>query len=242
MAENAKLARVRALLANAEDPATTPEAAETYRTRAFALMARYGIEMAALSAAGQHPGDHLSDRMFWLSAPWTREQASLLNRVALASNCSAINLGIEDTGSRRLVRVFGFSGDLERVEILYSSLRVQMLRELELAQVPWHVQSGGPTRAWRRSFLVGFCSEVGRRMEEAQERATAETPTVAGHSTELVLSSRSEKAAQAMRGEYPGVRTVRRKLSGTGGAEGRRAGARADIGSGRIGGSRQPLG
>ncbi|MDT0418888.1 DUF2786 domain-containing protein [Streptomyces sp. DSM 41982] len=152
MAENAKLTRVRALLATAEDAATTPEAAESYRARAFALMAKYGIEEAALSVDG--PGDVMTDRTFTISAPWTLEQASLLNRVALASQCSAINLGCVEGSPSRLVRVFGASGDLERVEILYSSLRVQMLRELGLAQVPWHVQPGGPTRAWRRSFLV----------------------------------------------------------------------------------------
>ena len=49
--QDSRLARVRKLLAKAEDTAVTPQEAEAYTAKAAELMASYGIDRAMLAAA-----------------------------------------------------------------------------------------------------------------------------------------------------------------------------------------------
>ncbi|MEI2714004.1 MAG: DUF2786 domain-containing protein [Nocardioides sp.] len=76
MSDDNRLARIRKLLAQAEDPACTPAEAEAFTAKAADLMARYGIDEALL--AQSDPGrDPMGDRVVDLLAPYGYEKAWL---------------------------------------------------------------------------------------------------------------------------------------------------------------------
>lgn len=142
--------------------------------------------------------------------------------------------------------VVGFAADLDRVEMLYTSLLVQAFGELaeirseEVIGTAWRPYSE-MTRAERaagrtsfnRSWLIGFAVRVRERLEEAAQRARQEHD-VPG--TELVLADRRQQVAMAYEGFFPHRRKIHRTLgSANGYASGQAAGARADIGLTRVG-------
>jgi hypothetical protein len=120
------LDRVRKLLAKAEDEGCTPEEAEALTAKAADLMARYGIDRALLGALRPET-DRPADRKFHFEAPWADVKAHLLAALATALRCQCVQTQTED-GPR--LHVFGYSSDLERAEILFTSLLVQMARAL----------------------------------------------------------------------------------------------------------------
>ena len=156
------LDRVRKLLAKAEDEGCTPSEAEALTAKAAELMARYGIDRALLGAL--HPEtDRPADRRFAFERPWADVKAHLLAAVATALRCQWVQTQTAE-GSR--LHVFGYSSDLERAEILYTSLLVQMARALAREPVP---AAGNSAKAWRRSWMLGYCSAVVARIRVAEE-------------------------------------------------------------------------
>ena len=114
-----------------------------------------------------------------------------------------------------MVRVYGFTSDLERVELLYTSLLLQATRDLVYVRPDsW----GESTAAYRRSWLAGYASAVYARLLRAEQRASAEQPTTGtGTSTELVLRDRSDRWRGRPVRPSP-MRTMRhRSLSGVAG-------------------------
>jgi hypothetical protein len=236
------LERVRALLAKAEDPAATPAEAEAFMAKATELMAKYGIERAML---GTHApdSDKLTDRVFTTSNPWGAEKAKLLYWLADAMRCRPLMLGKEDSTAR--IHVFGYGSDLERVDLLFTSLLLQMTNGLGKAPVP----SWESPRAYRRSWLIGFVDVVTARVKAAEQRAAAEAethPVAHGSartgSTALVLADRRTAVDQAFTEQYPRTRRQRTTYSGTGAQAGRAAGRTANIGQTGLSGGRRAIG
>ena len=226
------LERVRKLLAQAEDASVTVAEAEAFNAKAAQLIARHGIDAAHLAATGQ-ARDDIGHKVIVVEQPYARDKAQLLTSVADPLRCQTVHT----TGTDRYtVRVYGFASDLERVELLYTSLLVQAVRDLV------HVRPDGwgeSTAAYRRSWLAGFASAVCTRLRRAEQHATTEQPTVSGASTALVLRDRSTQVADAVTAAHPRLRTMRRRdLSGTGNTDGYHSGARADLGSRRLGHTR----
>ena len=130
---NPLLERVRKLLAKAEAAGVTREEAEAFTAKAAELMARYGIDRALL-AARRPETDHPADRKVDIDNPWARVQAHLLCGVAAAMRCQCVLLPRPDPGTR--IHIFGFASDIERTDVLYTSLLLQMWQGLAVAQVP----------------------------------------------------------------------------------------------------------
>lgn len=235
------LARVRKLLAKAEDPAATAQEAETYTAKASELMAAYGIDRALL-AASDPSLDVVGDRVIVHDRPYAAEKAQLVGEVALSLRCRVVRRTRYPDGEKQLSsHLFGHRSDLERAEILFTSLLLQAMQELTRTPVP----ALDHPAAFRRSWLSGFSTAVGRRLERA-ERAAAEQAedrfAASGTSTALVLADRSAAVEAARDATYPDLRTLStRRLSGSGRAQGWAAGQRADLGSTRLGGPRRQL-
>lgn len=226
------LDRVRKLLAKAEDDGCTPEEAEALTAKAAELMARYGIDRALLGALRPET-DRPADRVFDLDNPWAAVKASLLAGLATALRCQCILLTRREPGSR--VHVFGYLSDLERADILFTSLLVQMARALALQPVP----AGGGAKAWRRSWMLGFSSAVVARVRAAEEAAVASAsassgPAGSGPSAALVLADRAVTVRRQAEQAYPRTRKTRVTYSGNGYADGYREGQKADIGGAKI--------
>ena len=230
------LAKVRKLLAKAEDPAATAGEAETYNAKAAELMAAYGIDRALL-AASDPDSDVVGDRVVVLDAPYARDKATLLSGIAHELRCRSVLRTRYPGGAKELsVHLFGYDSDLLRTDVLFTSLLVQASCGMAGVVVPM----GESVAAFRRSWLAGFTSAVVRRLEEAETRAARQAepqgPAAATQtSLALVLADRSVAVADALTRQYPRLRTGRRRaLSGSGMAEGWAAGQRADIGGGRL--------
>ena len=74
---DALLARVRKLLAKAEDPACTPAEAEAFTAKATELIAKYGVDQALLAEADP-ARDPVGDRVVALDPPYALDKAGLL--------------------------------------------------------------------------------------------------------------------------------------------------------------------
>jgi hypothetical protein len=225
------LDRVRKLLAKAEDEGCSPAEAEALTAKAADLMARYGIDRALLGAL--HPEtDRPADRVFTLANPWGDVKRHLLAGLAMALRCQCVQTR-SDQGTR--LHVFGYTSDLERADILYTSLLVQMARALAKQAVP---ASGGEARAWRRSWMLGYCTAVVTRVRAAEESAVASASgaqsAASGQSAALVLADRSLVVRRQVSAAYPRLRKTRVTYSGSGYGDGYREGQKADIGSAKL--------
>jgi hypothetical protein len=228
---SALLDRVRKLLAKAEADGVTPPEAEALTAKAAELMARYGIDRARLAAT--RPGtDQPASRIITIANPWAQVRAHLLAGLAAAMRCQAIILRPTGPGAR--IHLFGYASDLERADILYTSLLLQMAHGLAAAPVPARITS---PRAWRRSWLLGFTTAVTARVRTAEDRAAAQsgTETHDGPSTALVLADRSVVIRRQVETAYPVTRQTRITYTGNGYRDGYDEGQQADIGHARLG-------
>ena len=119
------LAKVRKLLAQAEDPAATPAEAEAFTARATRLIADYGIDQALLDE--HRPGrDPIGDVVLDLDPPYAREKATLASVVADGLRCRAVvRRGRSLEAASCAVHLFGRESDLVCVELLLTSLLLQ---------------------------------------------------------------------------------------------------------------------
>jgi uncharacterized protein DUF2786 len=229
------LERVRKLLAKAEDPACTPEEAAALNDKAAELIAKYGVDRALLAAESPEL-DPVGDQVVTVVAPYALDKSALLATVARAMRCRTVRRKeFGPAGHFYDMHLFGFASDLERTELLYTSLLVQAAYGLAAAVVPgWESAA-----AFRRSWLVGFTHAVGVRLQEAERRAATST-TSAGPSVALVLADRGRLVDRRVTQAYPRLRSAPpRRLAGSGHAGGYAAGQRADLGGVRIGTSSQ---
>ncbi|GAA1972844.1 DUF2786 domain-containing protein [Amycolatopsis minnesotensis] len=233
--EDALLARVRKLLAKAEDPAVTEAEAEAYNTKAAELIARYGIDQAMLAARAEF-ADEVTSMRIDVENPYSRDKAQLVTCIAEPLRCRTVLA----RASQRVhwVTVFGFRSDLLRIELLFTSLLLQAGTQLGRA-------SGGGTAqsvaAYRRSWLQGFALAVFHRLKGAEEKAVAEHDGGSG-SAELVLRDRKAVVEAAYQEEFGALRMARRRrLTGSGFSDGRAAGERADLGTTGVTGKRGGL-
>jgi len=230
---SALLGKVRALLAKAEG-ASTEEERDAYSAKASELVAKYGIDSALL--AGEPQTDQVTDKRIVVKAPYAADKANLLYQVATTMRCRAILLS-ETRRHDRTVHLFGFASDLERAEVIYTSLLLQAV------QGALDVRSDhGSVAVYRRSWFAGFTSSVVARLRiiEAQAAYDAESAQP-GTSVALVLRSRDEAVFAAYATAYPDRRTTQRSRSGTGRSVGYAAGRTADIGARRINPSRPAI-
>jgi Protein of unknown function (DUF2786) len=225
------LDRVRKLLAKAEDESCTPPEAEALTAKAAELMAKYGIDRALLAAVRPEtdaPGDRFVD----IDNPWGKVKAHLLCGLGAALRCQCIML---TTRAGMRIHVFGYASDIERTDLLYTSVLIQMWHGLAAARLPDRCAS---PRAWRRSWLLGFAAAVIGRVRAAEDaaRERAGEPGPAGEPSRaaLVLADRALVIRTAVQREYPHTRTARMTYSGTGYGAGYAQGQRADIGTRRV--------
>jgi uncharacterized protein DUF2786 len=232
------LERVRKLLAKAEAEGVTVAEAEALTAKAAELMARYGIDRALLAAA-RPATDSPGDRMIDVPNPWAQVKAHLLGGLAGALRCSCVQLprSRSDGGGGARIHIFGYASDLERTEILYTSLLIQMAHGLIAAPLPAGVRS---VRAWRRSWLLGYVSAVVARVRAAEDRAAAAAgneQAAGGKSAALVLADRSLVIRRQCQQAYPVTRTMRVTYTGSGYRDGYTEGQRADVGTTRLKGA-----
>jgi hypothetical protein len=228
------LARVRKLLAVAEHPNTPPEEADAAARAAERLIARYAIDTALLEAAAQTKSKPESRTMV-VDPPYASAKTRLAGVVASAHGVRAII--VRNTGETHHVILIGFAADLQVVDLLYTSLLLQAT-----TGVRRQPESG---RAFRRAFLIGFAAEVGERLSATRRDAVAAASSAGGASSALALRDRQHDVDDAVREQFPRLRTTRTTISDRGGLiAGRRSGANANLASGnnQVGGTKRSIG
>ncbi|WP_433242407.1 DUF2786 domain-containing protein [Actinomadura nitritigenes] len=236
--ENPQLNKIRGLLAKAEST-EFPEEAEALRERATALMAKYGIEQAVLAGTADPEANEITDRIIDCYRPWAEEKASFLYRLGEAMGCRAVEIETRSGNGFTRIQLVGYVSDLDRVEMLFTSLLVQLAHAVAVATPP----PGQKPRPFRRAFVAGYSSEVVWRVRQAEERAAADAKTTHGTGLEVVLVDRSTRVQNFFDNLFPelGTRSVRR-YGNSGLNAGMAAGKRADIGQRRTGsGGRQAI-
>ncbi|MGA5066376.1 DUF2786 domain-containing protein [Streptomyces exfoliatus] len=232
----ALLGRVRALLRQAEDKSATEQEARTFLAKATELMAKYGIEQAMLDdvSAPDKPVDKVVD----VHPPYVKEAQRLLSWIAGEMRCVAVYPGGKD--NRHRVHLFGFEADLHATEVLFTSLRFQMLSGADVADA-LHRPEGEDARAYKRSWMLGFVREVTLRIRAAQRAARAAAdaeqqadppaPDSGGRSVALVLADRSAVVQAQFSARYPKLGKARTTtFKGTGYWQGVADGKHAEIG------------
>ncbi|MFJ3659784.1 DUF2786 domain-containing protein [Streptomyces sp. NPDC090119] len=230
----ALLGKVRGLLRKAENSGATEVEAHAYLDKATELMAKYGIEQAMLDdvAEPERPVDRIVD----LYPPYVKEGRRLLARIGHEMRCRSVYPGGKD--NRHRVHLFGFETDLQATEVLFASLRLQMLDGADRADC-LHRPEREDARAYKRSWMLGFIREVTARIGAAQQAAkvTTEEGTEAGgggasgRSVALVLADRTAVVEARLAGKYPTLDKARpTKFKGTGYWQGVADGRDADIG------------
>ncbi|MFA3877619.1 DUF2786 domain-containing protein [Streptomyces sp. MMCC 100] len=221
--ESRALARIRALLAKAEATGY-PEEAEALSAKAQELMARHSVDEALLESGAPSPDAPGACRI-GVEPPYEQVKAVLLDAVADANHCRAV--WNEPFGFSTVV---GFEGDLEAVELLYTSLLVQAEAAMVKAEAGQRAGGRKRTKTFRQSFLAAYAHRAGTRLRAAAEAATG----AAAKEADLlpVLASREVAVTDRMERMFPETTTTRLRgvADAAGWTEGTRAADAARVG------------
>jgi hypothetical protein len=217
------LRRIRGLLAKAES-SEFPEEAESLTAKAQELMTRHAVD-AALLGAGSAPADGVAARRVHVADPYVRAKMQLLAAVADANDVRLV--WYQSLGIANLV---GGRPDLDSVELLFTSLLLQVAQGLAVAERQTGRRSA--SRSFRRSFLLGYAHRIGERLQGARRRATEEAAAAHGADLLPVLRSRQEAVEERVGELFPLVRTTRSRGSVDAGGwyAGQAAAEHADVG------------
>lgn len=220
--------KIRALLAQAADREGTPEG-DTFRAKAFELMAEYGVESSKLEK-GSESGIEILE--FEFDKTYSDMQLMFLNNLARALHCHTISFKYGKTIEK--AEVFGRPIHLDRVEMLYDILLPQMFAgSMDM------VEPGPSIVIRRKSWMMGFITTIVNRVKEmegnVEDQYSTETKSGA-----LVLKDDYDRAMESMKKEYSGIVITRsnRKYHEGSYNSGAAAGRNTDIGQTRVSGQK----
>jgi hypothetical protein len=192
------LGRVRALLAKAEST-ESPGEAEALSAQAQELLAARSIDDAMLVAETGPGRIAAAGRRLFVDGPYEVAKTDLLDAVATVNRCRAVwhkNLGLST--------VLGFPGDVDAVELLFTSLLAQATAAM--------IQEGsrrddvGPSRvrSFRQAFLAAYAKRIGERLADAAGAAEREAVAASPDSGVLpVLAARHRVVDEAVGKMFP---------------------------------------
>lgn len=191
--------KVTKLLRQAADREGTPEG-DTFREKAFALMAKYGVEESQLE--GNRFGS-ANEVVFTFSGTYTDLQFSLLNYISHALHCVCVRQSLHGRQTVPQANVFGMPHHVDRVEMLFSVLNPIMIAGANrYAATLW--ADAVHTRRAKRSWMMGFTRTIANRLRAIENEHSAQYARD-GQSGELVLTSDFNRAEAAAFERFPGL-------------------------------------
>ncbi len=154
------LDRIRSLLAKAEST-EFPAEAEAFTAKAQSLITSARLDEAALRVSKTPNGGsgRVSAIRVPIDEPYVNEKRILLAAIAAANDARTI--GERDLG---LVTVVGPSGQLVHIELLFTSLLIQLQSALIIDSSTSAPGDRRRSRRYRASFIAGFARRVGERL------------------------------------------------------------------------------
>lgn len=243
-----KIEKIKALLAKAEDKAATPEESESYFAKASELITKYGIDEALLTSQDASRREDIVYVRLAPIGPVTYSKEFVLMGIQVARP-----LGVEALYAERRVYdekrsewksvddlgLIGFKSDVDRVELLWRSLEIQLASALSLAvkQNLSYKRTAMEKYKFRRDFIAGYGVTVGQRLKEIYQRVVEQT---GGAGTDLVLADRKTLVKSWMDDNLSTRPTKSKNYSTTNGAHhGAAAGEKASLGQADIGNPNQ---
>ena len=171
-APSPKLVTIRGLLAKAEST-EFPAEAEAFTAKAQAMMTEARLDEATVRASsGRRSTGRVSAIRIGIDEPYIASKQALLHVVAEANDVRCVFHRRVD-----LATLVGPVGQLAHVELLFTSLLIQVQSFLaaDAADAPAgsHVRS----RRYRSAFIVGFARRIGERLRAARSASLAGVAT-----------------------------------------------------------------
>ncbi len=180
--------KIRNLLAKAESSTFEAEAT-AYTAKAQELITRHAIDAALLHEDAPSSATPVETRVP-IDPPYADAKSFLLQTIAESGRCQAVILdGV------LMSTVIGYPGDVEAVELLFSSLLVQAQHALNDAAKA--APSGARTRSqsYRSAFLLAYTRRIGERLRESIQLTVVEMSQETGRDLLPVLADRSSDVA-----------------------------------------------
>jgi hypothetical protein len=228
MTEDKMLARIAALLRQAEGTSNTHEA-EAFRAAAQRLATATSIDLAVARAhsatrtAAQVP----SMRTITIGEPGSRGLRTYVQLFAGIATANEVRCDVASNST--YVYAYGFAEDIDATHALYASLVVQMVRACD-AYLATGAHRPTPTITARLNFQLAFGARVGQRLSEARDQARREATqeTAATPGTAIALRNKEIELRDHYRTESKARGTWRPASASAGySSAARRAGDRA---------------
>jgi hypothetical protein len=166
-------------------------------------------------------------RRLHLTDPHAEAKAAVVQAVGTANGVRVVLLP-----AFGIATLVGLPGDLDAVELLVTSLLVQVSRAMADA-----ARSGGArsrSTAYRRGFLYSFAQRIEERLTEARDSARVEATATYGAALAPVLADREAAVDEALAELFPSLRRRSgRTVDPAGWHAGRKAADSADLGGPR---------
>lgn len=214
---------MRALLAKAESTEFEAEA-QALTAKAQDLMTRYALTRAVVDEVDESAGGP-EFREVVIEAPYVSAKGCLFGAVASANRCRVVWSADDARGS-----VFGYPADLDTVDLLFTSLLLQVTAAVARTGPVRDAYGVSRTRSYRRSFILGFAARVRERLRAATRATTEEVASDGDGSLLPILADRAERVGALVQRTFPDLETRTHRVSnGLGYSAGVEAGARATI-------------
>lgn len=206
--------RINKLMAKAERTEYKEEA-EAFLAKAQELMTEYSIDEAMLRDCQPRVTEEIEELKLVYTGGMRKVLYRLGIRLAEYNGCRAFYTDRRHAQPRNVaVTVIGFPKDLERVELLDTSLRVQCAVALkkfsdEHVDPTWH---RGYKRNEKREFVLGYTDGVGVKLKVAEAKAVEDAAEAKGTGVELAIRSRKDQIDDWTDKSYPNLRTVRSRM------------------------------
>lgn len=170
MSDDKMLARIAALLRQAENTENTHEA-EAFMAAAQRLATTTSIDLAVARthSAARTPAQVPVQRTITIGergSKGLRTYVQLFVAIALANDVKC-----DVASNSTFVYAYGFAEDIDATHALYASLVVQMVKSSD-AYIATGAHRPTPTITARLNFHLAFGARVGQRLAEAREEAT----------------------------------------------------------------------
>ncbi len=229
-ADDPVLAKVRALLAQAESTTFEAEAA-AFTAKAQELMARHAIDVALVWEDAGREEQPITIRLS-LDDPYVDAKSLLLHVVAKHSRCRAV---LHERYA--MSSVVGFESDVAATEVLFTSLLVQSQVAMRAEAAAAGPGSRVRSRSFRSSFLLAYARRIDERLDAVNRIVESDAGEAHGRSLLPVLAARDDAVDDAVRDLFGELRSapVRGARDPLGWARGALAADRAELTAGGLG-------